>query len=522
MRLFTIPSLTLLAVACYAPETGIDQTTLVGTVELPPAAEALEEDTDGTESARDTYDTAQEIELNWRWQNVGGQIRQFPPGLEDVDWYSFSPLADGAFTVVFEYGEEYSLMPGGSPGGAKEDTGQEDTGAAGDTDKVPNKDTGDKPTDDTGDTSGDTSDTAGDSADTGFSELEVYAVYVHDLSELDADGNPTEIAGGLTDGSAGIFEIPLDEVTAGGSYAVSVAMVLNDNGSYGKYEVWFSSSDPTDSGIKLGAYADASDYANRGDPVSGAAVNNWVFDADSRTWSGTYEMLYFKSVTSDTGMNSYGEVVDVHEVTEGAGTVYLVGGTFSSLNQGLPAGTLHNGTPIEVVLKADKENTADTVVIDTIAPKEIGWETAEEEPNDVAIDENTYNLSGDLADAQALPVGSGVPFVDVITGTMSLTIDDPYWTDDQDVYALTVSESANATFALAMPTDVDFDLHLYDFEGTYIAVGWGEANSNPEFINTELWGVTLEPDTTYYIAVHPWEGAAGDHEYQIEIEWIAP
>jgi len=509
----------LLLLACTFTETGIDSTTLSGSIQVPQAA--LDEDRDTKANPRDTIADAQELELSWRWEAVSGSLRTFPESADednptDSDYYVFKARADGTFTAVFHYG----------PDG---------TGAAPD-----DHETGLDSAADSGDSAADSGDSAIDSGETGDTGLPpdalLYNLFAYDLSqdvhvhdpEVDTYESSIEVlAGGSTQGAEGVYELSF-EVTAGTEYAIGVLPVQNLDGLSQDYRLELSGFSPEDGGVLVGAYVDATDYLAKGPLVAGADVTEWVLLDDGRTWVGTYTMVGFKGVQSDPeAVNDYGETYEAHTVTEGAGTVFLVAGDFNSLNQGLPAGTLHNAVPIQVDLNADQENAADDVVLDTIAPKVIGWTFEEEEPNDLGwteegeIDDETWGAG------TPLPMANGVGFVDIITGTLEYTQDggESYENNENDVFALTVPEEMSFEMVTTWPTDHNIDVVLFDSaeaEYAFIGSGYQVADVNPEVMPLSLWGVTLQPDTTYYLVVFPWTGDVGPVDYTIELEWLSP
>ncbi len=482
--------------SCYPIETGIDSTSLTGTVTLPADPETFEEskDPDGLNS-RDRLDKADEIgDLGWRFKQVTGVMREWPanPGdPTDEDFYTFEPIASGTFTITL-------ALHGTTDGPPAPDTGTDDTA-----------------TDDTADTG---------EPGPAYEESRVAALRLLDPSvELEAGEVAVPLTEVLTEGGSAVLSF---EAEAGKDYAFSVEGLQNLDGEPDGYTVWLSGSSPDGAGIKMGAYLDASDYQARGALAGGSNVTGWLLEGT--TWTGSYTMTFFKTVESGEAENSYGETIDSHTVIEGAETVYLVGGTFKSLNEALPAGTLHNGTPVQVDLKPNKANEADPVVLDTIAPKVIGWTVDEVEPNNVGfLDEGGLDLAN-IAESTELPIGSGLGFVDVINGVQTFSDvmadgADSTGSDennDIDVYTLTVPESLDVVVTMSWPTTANLDGYMADSTGTIVAAGYAIGDVNPEFYPVSAFDVTLEPGETYYLVVLPWEGDAGDHAYTIELEWV--
>ena len=486
---------------CYPIETGIDSTLLTGTVTLPADPETFEESNDPAGlNSRDRLDKADEIgELGWRHKQATGAFREWPANPDDPtdeDFYLFEPIGSGSFTITL-------ALHGTTDGPPAPDTGTDDTA------------TDDTATDDTADTG---------EPGPAYEENRVAGLRLFDPGvELGEDELPTPLAEVLTAGGSAVLSF---EAEAGKEYAFSVEGLQNLDGEPDGYTVWLSGSNPADAGIKIGAYLDASDYQARGALAGGSNVTGWLLEGT--TWTGSYTMTFFKTVESGEAVNSYGETIDSHTVIEGAETVYLVGGTFKSLNEALPAGTLHNSTPVQVDLKPNKANEADPVVLDQIAPKVIGWTTEEVEPNNVGfLDEGGLDLAN-IGEATPLPIGSGLGFVDVINGVQTfhdVMADGADSTgsdenNDIDVYAMTVPEALDVVVTMSWPTTANLDGYLADDTGTFVAAGYAIGDVNPEFYPVSAFGITLEPDRTYYLVVLPWEGDAGDHAYTIELEWI--
>ena len=42
------------------------------------------------------------------------------------------------------------------------------------------------------------------------------------------------------------------------------------------------------------------------------------------------------------------------------------------------------------------------------------------------------------------------------------------------------------------------------------------------FSSIDHFELTLEPASTYYVLILPWEGVTGAYEYTLEIEWTSP
>lgn len=522
-----MPFLSSILLACVPSETGIDSTTLIGTAEIPPGA-LIEGQRDLKGSPLDTILLGQDLgTLSWRYESVSGLIRQFHDTADednpaDSDYLLFSPAASGTFTITFHYG---GTVPAAEP--------LPDTAEPTDSDS----------SSDSADSSVDSGDSGADSGvDTGPApDALLYDVFVYDLSqdvhihdpdpeEEDAEPDTYEssiepLAGGSTQGANGTYTIEV-ELEAGGDYALGVLGMTNADGADNTYTVTLSGSSPENAVLMIGAYADASDYMNKGELVAGAEIRDWVLDEETKTWVGSYEMVTFKTVESEEGQNAFGETVGLNSVNEGPpSTLYLVGGDFKNLNQGLPAGTLHNSASVEVAMKADAENTADAIVIDALAPKVIGWEFDEEEPNDFLVEEGEF-VDGSMGGGTVLPFGSGLGFVDVVRGTMEVTAEGDGGTypeeTENDVFILTVEEELDVQFTTSWGSEHNFDMTLYDGEEEFIGSGYQLADVNPEVMPLSLWEVTLLPGETYYLVMQTWTGPIGSADYTIELEWLSP
>lgn len=463
MRKTICLTLPLLLGACSRYETGIDRTVLRGTVTLAP--ESL---TEGETEQGSNDDEAFGLDLgfvSYRPAVVSGTCLDYdafsgtPSG--DLDTYLFSPQSDGSLPISLSFDSDEGI---------------------------------------------------------------VYSVVVYDLAAVDADGNPTAIAGGLTVDSGGAYGFEV-EVSAGGDYAIVVGGTRNANEAPNDYTLTVYGFDPNGSDVLVGAYAEQDPLA-RTWPLGGTSLSTFEWDDATLSWSGSYEVLFIRSLTTSYE-NEETEEGRTDEVNEAIASVWMHAGTYTNLNSAILAGVSYATTAVEVSLSTDdaEQQIIEGVdlVIDETQPIQIGWEFAETEPNDVAIDGTTYNLSGDLSGANVLPTSSGLGYVDVLSGALEYTIDDPGWADDNDVFALTVSESVGAVISAEWSdAGADVDLHLYDSTGTLIAAGWAVANSNPEVVNTADWGITFEPGQTYYVGLFGYSGTAGSKDWSMSIEYTGP
>jgi hypothetical protein len=248
--------------------------------------------------------------------------------------------------------------------------------------------------------------------------------------------------------------------------------------------------------------------------------------------------------TGDTGTH------EVHEVDENLGAVYLIGGTLPKLNASIPSGALYSTTAVEVSLgdhdqilggwdtsvpEAPAADTGDTapvepvavplsnivVTFDAVQPRTVGWEYDEVEPNEVTVNADYSLMVEELVNAGVLPTASGPGFVDIVHGSATIAEGGTDWfTNPNDIFALTLPEDSSATVSLAWDDcATDLDLHLYDSEGAIWAYSWYDC---PEAIATGEWGVVLTGGSTWYIAVLPYAGSTGEHPYDLEIEYGSP
>jgi hypothetical protein len=397
-----------------------------------------------------------------------------------------------------------------------------------------------------------------------------------------------------TDGTLGDFSTSF-EVVDGTTYGIDIISIDStelDEGSVKDYSFTIGALTPDEDEFLVGAYLEQDPLA-RGNPVGGGSVYDLAWDEVERAWVGKFEIVHIKSVEStetcelepgcvaaeeECGCEaSYDEATEScvvedgcedactwsveqvesddcsedHVVTEGHDQVWLLGGTWPTLNASIPSGSLYSSEAVQVatgdgddtvgdwgdtaapVVEEDAD-TADTappepvpvprgeivVVIDTLQPKVIGWEYSEEEPNDVSLNDDVTLLVDELGLANLLPDASLDIYTDVIHGDVTLETADAGWIHPLDVFAITVPEETNATFTFEWddPT-ADHDFLLYDSDGLYWAYSLYDY---PEIIDTAAWGFSLPAGSTWYIGVLPYAGEVGDTPYSIEIEYSAP
>ncbi|MCB9746284.1 MAG: hypothetical protein H6741_17850 [Alphaproteobacteria bacterium] len=546
-------------VSCLPGEEGIDNTVLTGTILIPPS-EAISEGSDRGAQAQDTYLASINLgELSWRWEQRTGDLKTFESTPDrdgvlrdrDRDWITFSAPVAGDYTVRFLFtpvpGEPSDSADTGAPAGPMPDTGDSGGGDTG----------GDSGAEDSGDTALDTGfDTGGaepaceydnSDDDVATTDLLVYRLTAWTLNGEDP-ACETPALDTNTDGSDGVLEYSF-ALEAGEELAFRISGITGDLNIDSTWLVQISGGPPEAGGIKVGAYAPFPetdpetetevDFYNRGTPYGGGSAYDWSFDADTLTWTGSFRMLKFRSVESGEGENDYCDLPeddplyancapqDQHTVVEGVDTVWIAAGDFASLNSALPAGTLYNSVPVEVTLDPDADNVlAEPVVMDEIAPLVVGWEVDEVEPNDVV----TLNPDGyptvelaDLANAQVLEVGSGFGFVDIIHGTLEGLTTGIGWEGPTDYFAMSVDEPLYVTATLTWSDSAgNLDLLLMDSAAEAVVGGWLWSDTSPEYFVLSEVDYLLEPGEVYYLAVLPWDGADGDYNYQIQLEWAQP
>lgn len=348
----------------------------------------------------------------------------------------------------------------------------------------------------------------------------IYDVTVFDLATLDDDGNPTAIAGGSTLDSGGAWSADVD-LAADGSYAVGVAGLRNDNDAATDYTLTLWGFDPNGVQFLVGAYAEQDPF-ERTYPLGGTSVENFTWNEDTLAWEGDYEALYIRSLTTtyDSGDNR------TDEVDEAIPTVWMHAGDYSSLNDGILAGVSYASTATEVQLSTDDATTDEhdnvDIAVDTTQPIQIGWQYSEVEPNDVEIDGSTLTLTGDLSGANALPLATGLGYVDQITGILTYTADDPLWETDNDTFALSVGSELSANLTLDWDdSSADIDMIVFDSSGNWLTYA-GASSAKPEKVKLADSGIYLEPDQVVYLQVLGYAGTAGDKNWSLNIEYTSP
>lgn len=463
--------------ACAKPETGFDKTVLTGTVTIPPA---LVEEKDSAASPNDS--AAQGLgeegsaSLTYRAVVVTGSTASWTPdtggpGTEDdevygdLDLYAFSPIADGTFAITLTFATGADVETGG--------------------------------------------------------DAVVYDFYLVEAASLDV---AYDLGYWSTDGTAGIVTVEAD-VLAGGDYVLVVGGYSNSEGDVKvPYQITLSGSQPGVDTVLVGAYSE-SDPAVASNPVGGTSAANWAYDAETLTYSGTYEMLYLRSVIMEGVTESDVGLPVVDEGPEGA--IYLMAGTISGLNATPGAGALYSSVAVEVEATNEETEVASVIVLDSLFPKVIGIVSTETQPDEtIAQIDADYTLIEATLVAQDLGMLSGLGFVDTMDGFSTLSGAVGWDGNDGDAFSFTVPETMNVRLSGSWPNaadDIDFGIWGYyegsgvidwisSFSDTYCLTG-----ANPEVCETM---VPLEPEVTYYLVALGYAGDVEDEPYHIELEWV--
>lgn len=453
-------NLTLLALiaACGRYETGIDRSVLRGTVTLAP--ESLSE---GEAALGANDETALAMDLGYityRPYIVSGSCLEFDnfsgSPSGDLDWYVFSPQTDGLLPITLDYDSDEGIF---------------------------------------------------------------FSVVVYDLDAVDADGNPTAIAGGLTTDAFGAYYVEAD-VVAGGNYGVLVGGTRNPNEAPPDYTLTLWAFDPNGVDFLVGAYAEEDPFA-RTNPLGGTSLSTFTWDEASMSWTGEYEVLFIRSlVTSYTDPETEEGRTDV--VDEAIPSVWMHAGSYSSLNSAILAGNSYATTAVQVTLSTDDAeqdiHEGIALVIDETQPIQIGWEFSETEPNDVELDGTNYVLIGDVAGANVTPTASGLGYVDIISGAVTYATDDPEWAGDNDVFALPADEALNAVVTLEWDdAAADVDLLIFNDAGELIA--YAASAALPEVAILGDFGASTAAGGMIYFQVLGWSGTAGDKNYTLSLEY---
>ncbi len=265
---FLLLALGGVASACHQPEQGINRAEIRGTAILTPGTAEEGKDTLRGEN-NDTWDAAltELPTITYRYMSVSGKTRGFPDASDpdadvDVDIYVLSPTPgaqlaeDGTFTITMDFDATTSGDTGGVP----------DTGAP------------------------------------SYADSTVYTLELFDMSAADIDTGDADpyykVAEASSEGTGGHVEITLDADTfsPGSTYALRVTPVYTDGTATGEYTLGISGFDPNTGRLLVGAYL-TNDPVNHGNPVGGSTIEHFEWDDEAKTWTGTYDIWFIRSVT---------------------------------------------------------------------------------------------------------------------------------------------------------------------------------------------------------------------------------
>jgi hypothetical protein len=398
-------------------------------------------------------------------------------------------------------------------------TGADDTGTAPDT-----GDSGQDSGQDTG--SGDTG------SDTGAapSDSDVLTVQVIDLATYDGTPDSGVVFEGSTDGTGGLFSADV-ELSAGGHYVVLVAGESSVSEQPLDYTLVLSGSTPTDSTILVGAYL-GSDPSVAENPAGGTNATGWTYDTDTYTWSASWKMMWIRTVAASEDTDTGDDFIPAATVKETPDTVYVRGGTLTTLDASPSAGALYATTSIEVHPSGDGETAVgDALVLDGVFPKVIGKQITETLPDttNAVLSPADYTLDEATLNTQDVGMLSGLGYVDTFDGSIVFDPSASGWngTNDSDAYAFTVPESMYVRMTAGWPdAQADIDFGIFYADPTYGIIdlfsSYGDSycltSSDPEACESV---VTLDPDTTYYLVALGYVGT-DEQAYHVELEWVAP
>ncbi|MBN2801330.1 MAG: hypothetical protein JXX28_19470 [Deltaproteobacteria bacterium] len=297
------------------------------------------------------------------------------------------------------------------------------------------------------------------------------------------------------------------------------------------YQLVLMGQDPSEAGLKVGAYlpgdGGAFDATARGNPVGGTTVGPLTLQEDL-SWTGSWELYLLRQVVTTQPEDEAANPVTT--VDEALSEVYLLAGDFGRLDGSLKAGTWYSSASVSMSLTGaplTDEYTgasylpAETpLVLDAFAPLVIGWEADEEEPNDVPVD--SANFEVDVSDAnlaQDLGALSGPGFVDILRGSSPIETDAGGWVHDVDAFRFTVPVAEEIFFTLEWSDDtMDLDLALVDSSGEWL--DHGATSAKPE---VNAWGgAVLEPGEDYFLVVLGYIGTpATDPTWELSLEQVA-
>jgi hypothetical protein len=463
-------ALTLLA--CGAPESGIDDTVLVGTARILPR---LVDEGEGSAASNDVPEAAMPLgagggtDLGLAPVILRGSTASFPTETEpagDVDHFQFLPFAAGTLTL--------------------------------------------------------TVDVAGAGHD--------YAVGVYDVETGDPAAGEGVLAWEETSGASHV-ELTVD---TDGARMLGV-VVWGITGPEGAVDVpWrvrITGADPASVDVLVGAYG-APDGDAGALPLAGASVTDWTWDDATSSWSGGYVMYGLRAVSMRADDDTGDDILPPPDVREGADVVYLRGGTMPDLLTPPAPGDLTRREAVEVNVTGGRQVLSEVVELDWTVPRRVGVRWAETGDSDGVFGEvdGTWSLDTTGVVAQDLGEASPADWSDLLDGVIDFAPDVVGWDgNDVDVYAFTVPETLGVSMTVSW-SDPTMDLDAGVFgdafgDGSHVDLfSLGETycatSDNPEVCETGM-DVVLDPGQTYYLAVAGYSGA-GPMPYRVELSWFVP
>jgi hypothetical protein len=462
----------LTLVACGAPETGIDDTVLFGTVRILPQfvdeGEGGAASNDVPESAA-TFGAGGAVELGLAPVVLRGRTASFPTDAEpagDTDHYQFLPFSAGTWTFSVDVaGDGYDYAIG-----------------------VYDVETGDPRT--------------GDGV---LAWQETSGASHVDLS-VETDG--AHLLGIVVWGIAG----PTDAVDV-------------------PYRIRVAGAEPSSVDVLVGAYASAA-WDDASLPLGGASVTDWRWDDASSIWTGTYTLYGLRTVAMRDDDDTGDDILPPPDVQDGADVVFLRGGTMADLTTAPAPGDLVAGEAVEVTVSGGRQVLADVVELDVVVPRNVAGRWTEDGDSDAVFGEvdGVWSLETEGLVAQDVGVCGGADTIDLVDGVIDFVPDLVAWDgNDVDVYAWTVPETLGVTLRVAWgDASMDIDAALFGDvygDGSYLDLfAFGDtscATSDDPEVCTTYADVVLEPGATYYLAVAGYAGV-GAMPYHAELAWFMP
>ena len=239
--------LTILALltACSSGETGIQDVSIEGTVLIGPGTYAELEDPET--GANDSLDTPESINLlSYRAMSITGTIDVFRTNpmngcfTGDADTFTFIAADSGDVAVTLDWEEAAS-------------------------------------------------------ADAEEAETSSYSVALLDLGPASGGAETTVLADPSTEGLYGHFEASMPTV----ANHRDAVVVQGRESTVGPrdYVIGLGGYDPNNTSVVVGAYR-SGDITDKGNPVGGATVPSFTWDAETRSWSGDYIIWDIRGVTT--------------------------------------------------------------------------------------------------------------------------------------------------------------------------------------------------------------------------------